>query len=250
MSLITDYLIMPDGIRLAIHRKGCGRPTLLLHGFLSHAHMNWVNPSIADVLVSAGAQVIMPDFRGHGQSDQPTNPIYYPPDILAHDIEQVVAQLGLSDFDMVGYSLGARTVVRLAIRGLRARKQVLGGMGLEGVLGAEARRDWFIDAIRRRDQHPPGTFEALVANFLKTTGANAEAAILVMQAQQNTELTDLQQIATPTLVVCGRDDQDNGSASQLAATLPLATLIETPGNHMGAVLNPALATAIRDFLAA
>lgn len=250
MSLTPTYVTMPDGIRLAVHRQGVGRPTLLLHGFLSHAQMNWINPGIADTLAKAGAEVIMPDFRGHGQSDQPIDPACYPSDILAQDIEQLLDQLALSDYDLVGYSLGARTAVRLAIRGQRPRKMVLGGMGLAGVLGAGARRDWFIDAIRRRDQHAPGTMEALVANFLKTTGANAEAAILVMLAQQNAALTDVQAIATPTLVVCGRDDQDNGSAEQLAADLPHATLVETPGNHMGAVLNPALALAMRDFLVA
>ena len=60
----------------------------------------------------------------------------------------------------------------------------------------------------------------------------------------------LQAITQPVLVVAGADDFDNGSAEALAAALPNARHVVTPGNHMSAVLKPELGQAIADFLAA
>ena len=42
----------------------------------------------------------------------------------------------------------------------------------------------------------------------------------------------LQKFTMPTLVVCGSEDQDNGSAEELANVLPNAIFDEVPGTHM------------------
>jgi len=49
--------------------------------------------------------------------------------------------------------------------------------------------------------------------------------------------------------VSGADDDDNGSAAQLAATLPAGIYVEVPGNHMSAVTKPELGAVIAAFLA-
>ena len=54
----------------------------------------------------------------------------------------------------------------------------------------------------------------------------------------------------PTLVVCGSEDDDNGSAEELAAALPNATFVEVPGTHMSSVTKPEFGEAIASFLAA
>ena len=54
----------------------------------------------------------------------------------------------------------------------------------------------------------------------------------------------------PTLVVCGSEDDDNGSASELAGSLPNAQYEEIPGTHMSSVTKPELGEAIAAFLAA
>ena len=54
----------------------------------------------------------------------------------------------------------------------------------------------------------------------------------------------------PTLVVCGDEDHDNGSAPKLAEALPNADLFEVPGTHMSSVTEPEMGEAIADFLAA
>ena len=62
------------------------------------------------------------------------------------------------------------------------------------------------------------------------------------------DLADLARVTMPTLVVCGNEDRDNGSAADLAARLPNATFVEVPGTHMGSVTRPELGEAIADWL--
>jgi pimeloyl-ACP methyl ester carboxylesterase len=54
----------------------------------------------------------------------------------------------------------------------------------------------------------------------------------------------------PTLVVCGSEDQDNGSALELAEALPDAMFVQVPGTHMSSVTKPDLGEAIAKFLSA
>ena len=55
-----------DGFRLAYDRTGSGRAVLLLHGWPGdRADYRQVAP-----LVSAAAEVIVPDLRGFGESDK------------------------------------------------------------------------------------------------------------------------------------------------------------------------------------
>ncbi|MDR7118561.1 alpha/beta fold hydrolase [Caulobacter sp. BE254] len=128
-----------DGVSIGYRTLGEGWPTLLLHGFLASAEANWFLPGIAAAVAAAGRRVIAPDLRGHGRSDAPTDPAAWPRDVLAMDQEALIAHLHLSDYDLVGYSLGARTAVRMAVRGARPRKLVLAGMGERGLMAAGAR---------------------------------------------------------------------------------------------------------------
>ncbi|MBC7492386.1 MAG: alpha/beta hydrolase, partial [Novosphingobium sp.] len=56
-------------------------------------------------------------------------------------------------------------------------------------------------------------------------------------------------ITMPTLVLCGADDNDNGSAGRLAEALPDASRATIPGTHMSSVTKPELGAALAAFLA-
>lgn len=239
-----------DGQTIAWREIGAGRPVLLLHGLFSHAEMNWLRWGTAQAVADAGFRVIMPDFRAHGLSAAPHDPDAYPADVLSQDIEALVAHLGLTDFDLGGYSLGARTTVRLLVRGMKPRRAVLAGMGLQGIVGSNLRTNFFLNAIAMRDTAARGTPEWMAAQFMKTTGTDPDAVAHLLRTQTQTEAPQLAAIATPTLVVCGAEDRDNGSAPELAAALRDARYVEIPGNHMSSVTRPELGAAIRDFLAA
>jgi len=239
-----------DGYELAVHRMGAGRPVVLLHGLFSSAQMNWIRFGHAAKLAAAGFEAIMPDLRAHGDSAKPHDPAAYPPGVLVRDVAAVVEALGLTEFDLVGFSLGARTAAGAVVAGLAPHRLVLAGMGLEGLAGWDRRAAFFIDAIDRFDDVKHGDPAFLAVSFMKTMKIDRTAARLLLGAVSDLSAEDIAAIAPPTLVVCGDKDLDNGSPQKLVDALPNARLHEVPGTHMGSVAEPALGEAIADFLTA
>lgn len=237
-----------DGTSLAVHRMGEGRAVLLLHGLFSSAQVNWIKYGTAAQLAEAGFEAIMPDLRAHGESDAPHDPAAYPSDVLVKDTLALVEALGLTDYDLCGFSLGSRTAVRSVLEGLAPRRLVLGGMGLEGLAGWARRSAHFIDAIDRFGTIKHGDPAFIAQAFMKTMKVDRVAARLLLQSADDTPPDALARITMPTLVVCGADDQDNGSATKLADALPDARYQEVPGNHMSSVTQRQLGEAILSFL--
>lgn len=244
----TDRFPSFDGVEIAVHRAGQGRPVVLLHGFLSSARQNWFAPGHVDRLVRAGFEIIAPDLRGHGESAAPTDPAAWPQDVLAKDQTALVAHLGLSDYDLVGYSLGARTSVRAVVGGLRPRRMALGGMGESGVMQAGARAAMFEDSIRHGEQAKDPRAGRRIQRMMAESGLNPQAMLGVLAAFQETTAEQIAAIGVPTLVVCGADDRDNGSPDALADLLPNSQLVMIPGDHIGAAGAAELGDALADFL--
>lgn len=239
-----------DGTEIVWREQGEGRPVLLLHGYMSDAATNWIRYGHAGVLAARGFRVIMPDLRAHGESAKPHQAAAYPPDVLAHDGLALIAHLSLTDYDLVGYSLGARTAVRMLVLGATPRRVVIGGMGYEGVASAGARADFFRRVLTQTSDFARGSPEWFAQAFLKTSGGDPRALVHLLDSFVSTGDAELAAITTPALILCGEDDHDNGSAKALAAAIPGARYRAVPGNHMSAVTKPDLGQAIADFLAA
>lgn len=249
MNVCTEFVSGHAGTRLAVHRLGEGRPVLLLHGLFSNAQTNWIKFGHAQKLADAGFEAIMPDLRAHGDSEAPTDPSAYPPGVLLRDVAALVDALELAEFDMVGFSLGARTSAGAVIGGLRPRRLVLAGMGLNGLTGWDRRAAFFIDAIDRFDDVQRGDPAWMAVQFMRTMGVNRAAARLLLGSVGDIEPAELAAITLPTLVLCGTEDRDNGSPGDLVAALPDGSEAEVPGTHMSSVTQAALGQAIVDFLA-
>jgi pimeloyl-ACP methyl ester carboxylesterase len=238
-----------DGVRLAWRELGEGRPVVLIHGFFSTAEVNWLKYGHAERIAAAGFRVIMPDLRGHGDSAKPHDSAAYPPDVLMHDGLALIAHLALEDYDLGGYSLGARTTVRMLANGAAPRRVVISGMGLTGLVDTGGRGSYFRNVLNNLGSFERGTPEWLTEAFLKTTKGDAVALLRILDTFVDTPEPVLREIAQPTLVAAGAEDDDNGSAEALAALLPRGTFAELPGNHMSAVTKPELGEAIAAFLA-
>lgn len=242
------------GARLAVHRIGSAAPNaravLLLHGLFSSAEVNWVKYGTAQRLADAGFEAIMPDLRAHGLSDAPHEASAFPRDVLVSDVQALVAELGLTDYDLAGFSLGARTAVQAVISGLTPRRLVLGGMGLEGLSGWARRSAHFIDAIDRFGTIERGDPAFVAQAFMKSMNVDRVATRQLLLSVADVPSEAIAKVAMPTLVVCGADDGDNGSAPALAAALPDGHYAEVPGNHMSSVTRPEFGEAIARFLAA
>jgi pimeloyl-ACP methyl ester carboxylesterase len=243
-----QYFTTDDGVRLAYRELGEGRPLILIHGYFSTASVNWVRYGHAAKLAGRGYRVIMPDLRGHGDSDRPHDADRYPKDVLARDGIALVAHLGLTDYDLGGYSLGARTTIRMLVNGATPGRAIIAGMGLQGLLDTGARAGFF-----RRVLTNPGSFERstpewMAEAFLKTVKGDPIALLRVLDTFADTSRADLERIAVRSLIVAGIEDHDNGSAQERAGTLQNARFAAVPGNHMTAVIAPELGNAFAAFL--
>ncbi|MEM1133079.1 MAG: alpha/beta fold hydrolase [Pseudomonadota bacterium] len=248
-DIAVTHIAMPDGVKLAVHQMGPedGAPVLMLHGLFSNANTNWIKYGHAGQLAEAGYRVIMPDFRVHGESDAPHDPAAYPTDILTDDVMHLVDTLALDRFDLVGFSLGARTAAKLLTMGLRPRRTALCGMGWQGLQEWDRRRQFFIDAIDKRETVKRGDAHFFAVAFMKTQGIDPVAARLLLNSFGDIDVEALTDINTPIMVLCGSDDQDNGSAPMLAQNLAQAHYVEIPGTHMSSVTEKALGAALVDF---
>jgi len=249
MTLVRHVFAAPDGQGLAYWEMGEGQAVVLLHGLFSDAQTNWVRYGHAAEIAAKGFRLIMPDLRAHGTSAKPHDPAAYPPDILVSDGLALIAHLGLRNYDLGGYSLGARTSMRMVIQGARPRRLVVGGMGLRGLLANRPRAEMFRQVLTGLGSHERGSEEWRAEAFLKTTGGDPGALLPLLDSFVDSTEAELRGISMPSLIVAGVDDDDNGSAEALADLLPDGCYVEIPGNHMSAVVKAELGQAIAGFLA-
>lgn len=213
------------------------KPILLIHGFGSTHKNNWLEPGWTAYLVDAGFYVVMLDNRGHGQSQKLYDTADYNLDVMAEDAYNLMQHLGFDEFDVMGYSMGARISAFVSILHPNAVKHIiLGGLGdniikgtpdvekiAEGLL-AESLTD-VKDALGR-------TFRI----FADHTGSDRNAlAACIMSPHRVMTLAEVQQIKQPTLVAIGTVDDVAGSGEDLVALLPNAEFLPIPRrDHMRA----------------
>ena len=238
-----------DGVQLACREAGSGRPLILLHGFMgagSHTLASW-----GAAFVEQGRRVVAPDFRGHADSARPHDAAAYPPDVLADDGLALVEHLGFGDgeYDLGGYSLGARIVVRMLARGAKPGRAIVAGQGLAKVSGpqGEASRR-LLAALADGVAFEPGSRDARIAQWLAESGADATALLQVVDSLVPTPEDALRRITVPALVAIG-DQDERSDADDLAALLGDARFVSVPGDHGTAMSAPELAAAMAAFLA-
>ncbi|MBB3763684.1 alpha/beta fold hydrolase [Sphingomicrobium lutaoense] len=250
----VHYWQASDGVSLAYRAMGeeDGSPVILVHGLFSDGLTNWIKFGHAAMLVEAGFRVLMPDLRAHGLSDAPHDPEAYPDGILGRDLCEMVEMLGLEQggYDLGGFSLGSRTTVQAVGAGLEPRRAILSGMGLEGLTGWDRRQQFFIEAIDHFDEVKRGDPHFMAVSFMKTMGVDRVAARHLLPSFTDAKSQWLEAFTMPTAVICGTEDQDNGSAPALADALPHGEYMPIPGTHMSSVTHKDLGQALVRFLTA
>ncbi len=238
-----------DGLPLAYRELGAGRPLILIHGYTGSAVQSWLKSGIAARVAGCGYRVIMPDLRGHGDSSRPHEPAAYPPDVLGDDGLALTEQLGLDDYDLGGYSLGGRTVIRMLARGAIPRRAVVGGQGLEAVAHAGQRGGNYRHILTNFGTFEAGSQEQAVEDWVTASGGDPVALVRVLDTFVDTPPEALARITVPTLIMTGAADGHDRTAEALARALPAGRYLQLPGNHFTAVQAPEFATALTGFLA-
>lgn len=101
-----------DGLRLHVALGGSGPPLLLLHGFTGSTE-TWA--PLRGPLGVAYATIVV-DLPGHGRSTAPHEPARYGLERFADDLARVLDLLAVERAAVLGYSMGGRAALRLALR--------------------------------------------------------------------------------------------------------------------------------------
>ena len=224
---MADHQIERDGVSLSLSEHGEGIPVVLLHG-LTATRRYVVMGSKA--LERSGHRVVAYDARGHGRSSPAPDPAAYGYDELARDLEAVLDGLGIERAILAGASMGAHTLLALALRSparaaglvvitpaydghtlddparMRRWDELAAGLrsgGVEGFLAAYGRppvsqawQETVLKVIRQRlaqHTHP----EAL-----------ADALEVVPRSRPFARVEELGQIGVPVAVVASSDEAD------------------------------------------
>ncbi len=240
------------GVEIAFLDEGEGEPIVLVHGFASNKEVNWVAPGWVTTLIRAGRRVVALDNRGHGQSAKLYEPTAYHTAIMAADVRALIDHLKLDRADVMGYSMGARITVFLALaHPERVRAAVLGGLGIRLVEGrglpetiAQA-----LEAPTLADVSDPTGH--MFRAFAEQTHADLKAlAACIRGSRQTLSRAEVGAIMVPFLIAVGSEDKIAGSGEQLAALIPGAQALVIPRrDHMLAVGDRVFKAAVLEFLA-
>lgn len=248
-----------DGVRIhyELHGQDDGDPVILVHGFASHYHLNWVGSRWQETLVKAGRLVIGIDCRGHGQSEKPHDPAAYSRALMAEDVANLLGHLGISRSDYIGYSMGSWIGLLTLIRHPDlVGRAVLGGIGqLRTFSASQAIADRFRQGAREgaptADQPAASPIVEAFWQFASSQPHNdLEALAACIEApQKRPEPEELAGIRTPVLVAVGEEDAIAPHPEELVAMVPNARLAVIEGrNHFNITPSRAFKQAALEFL--
>ena len=83
--------------------------------------------------------------------------------------------------------------------------------------------------------------------FIKDAGLDQQALMLQQKYQPSTSKEELAKVKQPVLVICGSEDSDNGSATELVKLFSHAQYVQVPGDHGGAQKTKEFADAVLKF---
>lgn len=242
----------PDGVAIAYDDTGGpGAPMLLIHGFSSNRLEAWKRTGWYAAFAQRGQRVIALDLRGHGESGKPHEPAAYARETLLGDIVGVLDQLGVEWANVLGYSMGARLALGLALEHReRVGYLIVGGVGGQ-LFEPPLPGDPMAAAMEADSAEAIG--EPLLKSFRQFADEQGEdrlALAAFTRARTGTVDRDsLAAIGAPTLVVAGSRDDLAGDPQALADTIPGAKALTLAGcDHFNAIPHGLLKAAVFDFL--
>ncbi len=228
-------------------------PILLIHGFASSHAVNWLFTQWIKTLTEDGRRVVTFDNRGHGQSEKLYDPALYSLEAMAGDASALMDHLAIPRADVMGYSMGARIAITLALTcPEKVNSLILGGVG---------------DHLLREPGLPPGLAEAMEAEniedigppmlkifrgFAESTRSDLKALAACARGFRKTmDPGILARVAQPVLICAGTRDDVAGDPHPLQSLFRQAEVVDIPGrDHNRAVGDRVYKQAVLSFLAA
>jgi pimeloyl-ACP methyl ester carboxylesterase len=234
--------VQTDDATIHFSSYGSGPAVLLLHGGLSN-RFAWF--SQIPGLVASGRQVVVPDTRGHGRSGLGKKELNYR--LLAADAVAVMDHLNLRQADVVGWSDGGNTAL---LMGRYWPERV----GRIVSISANFSPSGLTPEAQKETKTTSSGLKYWLTRWWTGTGGRLhelESRIKRMWRRYPVlQPIDLQEIATPMLVIVGKHDMISVKhAKQMAELLPHGELIVLPGGHSTPVTQSVrLNNAISNFL--
>ena len=196
-------------------------PVVLVHGWGGSFESTWLRSGFTALLEDAGLHVTGVDLLGHGTAPKPHDPEAY-----ADLTERVVAALPEQPVDAIGFSLGAMTLLRLAIaQPHRFNRIVLAGIGQNIFERDESGTQAIVDGLESvavgGDPAMLDNTVRLFTQYASQPGNDIAALTAVMKRPPSNEINanGCATVSCPVLVVVGDKDFAH-PGDELAAAFP------------------------------
>jgi len=234
-----------DDVEIVYWDMGEGEPLVLLHGFTANSKINWEMSGIAENLVKSGRRVIMFDARGHGESEKPHHSYSYWNRAMAKDLISIVEYLELYEYDILGYSMGAKVAIEATHMSEGMRSLVLAGLYIY-------EKDWTMSSKERKarvknmlDDNPKE--KDPYREFADKTGGDRKAFAARIEGNIYPEFiyADLMKLHLPILIINGSREYD---AEKAASFFPNARGVSLRANHVTLLRNKNFSNEVISFL--
>tara|TARA_B110000014_G_scaffold122542_1_gene84187 strand:+ start:94 stop:756 length:663 start_codon:yes stop_codon:yes gene_type:complete len=214
-----------------------------LHGLVTTGKRTWVDNGWIDLVHDAGREALVIDLPGHGTEFNPTS------NFNGNFLDFVHERLPLGEVDVVGFSLGANLLLKLATTSpSKFRKIVVAGVGDSLFTPDESRGKKISRAISGNGnlEDPETRYFAQLADHPDINGE------LIAESLRNLNLhlspDDLSKLNLPVLVVLG--DKDFASpATKLINSLSEGNLVMLKGvDHFATPKDFTFLESALDFL--
>lgn len=246
-----------DGVAITYYDFGEGEPLLLLHGFGMSAQTQWA--MLAEDLAQR-YRVIIPDHRGHGDSDKPVGAEHYGRPMV-EDLIGLLDHLGLERARVAGMSMGGyMAIAAVADYPQRFNCAFIGAAGWvepalfqdllseEIALAFERGEGWELLNARLNPGKEPGSGNWLGRFFfwLLTASHDPEVMASVYRGMRGFQVEEAALRPAPQRMLTVIGDQDGllPMARNLEALAPGYELQIVPGHDHGSIGNSS------EFLAA
>jgi len=223
-------------------------PVVFLHGFATSTDRTWREPGWFDLVTEGGRRPVGIDLLGHGNAPKPHEPDAYGAltDLVIDKLPVSVDGSAIRQIDMVGYSLGARTALEIAIRQPDlVRRLVLGGVGENLLRGSSLPGE--VDANGEPD-NVAYRFEGLMSSADNDPEALAALSTWMADHTQSFTAEQLAEVKARCLLVIG-DEDFVGRPEPLAELLPDSQTVVLPGvDHFSLPKQFAFIDAALEFL--
>jgi 2-succinyl-6-hydroxy-2,4-cyclohexadiene-1-carboxylate synthase len=262
-----------NGVRYQLEIQGDGPPLVLLHGFTGSTR-SW---SALVPIFARSHRAIAIDLLGHGLSDSPSDPRRYAIGRAVEDLLEIFDRLDLARVNLLGYSMGGRVALSLAIA-MPARIDSLilesasDGIGLaeerverarsDAALAAFIETEGIIAFVDRWEQVPLFSTQRELPPDVRATlreqrlRGNPIGLANSLRGMGNGVMEPLSarlaNVRARTLLIVGAlDSKYRQKGEAIAAAMPAARLVVVPrAGHAIHLERPgAFVEAIQDFLA-